>query len=170
LPKRQHLLPMHILRFLPRTDCKLCGCVSCYAFAIALASREKTVDDCPELQTPAYRAAYKRLSEDFGRRLVFEKVTGHLIDVEKCIGCGDCVVYCTRRVTPTAADKQPPPIRKRSDIWMRKALGHTATKSTAVVLGIVDGVVQVVNADMDACKECRACEDKCPTGAIELHR
>jgi NAD-dependent dihydropyrimidine dehydrogenase PreA subunit len=107
------------------------------------------------------------LSEDFGRKVIFEKVTGHRIDIERCIGCGDCVVFCTRRVTPKI---EAAPIRKRSDIWMRKALGYKATKSTAVVLGIVDGVVQVVTADMDACKECRACEDKCPTGAIELFR
>jgi len=43
-----------IYKYLPRTDCKICGDQSCYAFAIKLVGRETTLDKC----TPLLEAKY----------------------------------------------------------------------------------------------------------------
>lgn len=41
---------MDILKYLPKTNCKKCGCFSCMAFAKKLAEGEAELDQCPVLQ------------------------------------------------------------------------------------------------------------------------
>ena len=47
-------LGLTLHKLLPRTDCKLCGRKNCLAFAIDLAKRKASVDDCPELKKEEY--------------------------------------------------------------------------------------------------------------------
>ncbi|MEK7847387.1 MAG: (Fe-S)-binding protein, partial [Chloroflexota bacterium] len=62
MPRRDRLQPLQIYRLLPRTNCKQCGLLNCYAFAFALVSREKSVADCPPLQAPEQASAYETLA------------------------------------------------------------------------------------------------------------
>lgn len=41
---------MDILKYLPKTNCKKCGCLSCMAFATKLAEGEAELNQCPALQ------------------------------------------------------------------------------------------------------------------------
>lgn len=43
-----------IYKYLPRTDCGVCGEQSCYAFAIKLVGREASLDKCTPLLEPRY--------------------------------------------------------------------------------------------------------------------
>jgi ArsR family metal-binding transcriptional regulator len=43
-------------RFLPRTNCKRCGKPTCLAFAVELARKKVTLEDCPVLQQPEFAA------------------------------------------------------------------------------------------------------------------
>ena len=43
-----------IYKYLPRTDCQICGEQSCYSFAIRLVGGETTLDKC----TPLLEAKY----------------------------------------------------------------------------------------------------------------
>ena len=93
--KKERFQPLQIYQLLPRTNCKLCGCAGCYAFAFALINRTKKPADCPELVTEAFSKSFKRLNEEFGEGEVIEG-TDFVIDKEKCTGCGDCVVVCDK--------------------------------------------------------------------------
>jgi len=154
LPKRD-LQPLQIYRLLPRTNCKLCGCPTCYAFAFNLISRDKRVEDCPELLKPESADSYARLKELIGEG---ERVEGtdHVVDRSRCTGCGDCVAVCTRALTTVTSggrliqrDPVPP------------------------VLQVVDGSIAVIH--WPGCKRavpgmdiCNLCADKCPFSAIDL--
>lgn len=53
-------------RFLPGTNCKRCGKPTCLAFAVELAKKKMTVEDCPVLEQPdsaTDRAALAKLLE-----------------------------------------------------------------------------------------------------------
>lgn len=43
-----------IYKYLPKTDCKVCGDQSCYSFAIRLVGRETTLDKCTPLLDAKY--------------------------------------------------------------------------------------------------------------------
>ncbi len=51
---RQRPAPMALYRFLPQTNCRLCGEPTCFSFALKLAAAQKTPADCPPLLEPAY--------------------------------------------------------------------------------------------------------------------
>lgn len=50
----QRPTPMAIFKLLPQTNCKLCGELTCYTFAIKLAAAQVKLDDCPPLSEPGY--------------------------------------------------------------------------------------------------------------------
>jgi len=157
LPGKERLQPLQIQQLLPRTNCKECGCSTCFAFAFALISREKRPEDCPDLQTEAFRSSWEILQEAFGGEGVV-KEQGLLIEKAKCNGCGDCVVVCQKALITIVVQAQT---IKRQDV--------------PAVLRVVDGVVEVVNWSsckraMDPPELCRVCEDKCPFDALELVR
>ena len=83
----------------------------------------------------------------------------HKNDWEKCIGCGDCAVICDKAISSLVL---PGGIVKQRE-------------KVPPVLEIIDGTVQVVNwrsckRTMDPPEYCRVCEEKCPSGALELVR
>ena len=153
--KKERLQPLQIYQLLPRTNCKLCGYPTCYAFAFALITRKKEPADCPELLPDALSKVIKLLKEHLGTGQVIEG-TDIVIDKEKCTGCGDCVVVCNKALTTLA---RPAMLVYREEV--------------PPVLQIVDGRVQVIN--WDSCKRmmsganlCTLCVEKCPFGAIDL--
>ena len=156
MPKgKERLQPLQLYQLLPRTNCKLCGCAGCYAFAFALICRTKRPADCPDLLTDAFGKALKRLSEEFGEGEIIEG-TDFVIDKGKCTGCGDCVVVCSRALTTIT----------RHGILLHR-------EGVPPVLQIVDGRMQVIQ--WDSCKRtleeanlCSLCKEKCPFGAIDL--
>lgn len=159
--KRERIQPLQVYQLLPRTNCKLCGLPGCYAFAFALIGREKTIKDCPELESEAFSSSLQTLNEYFGGEGVVEK-TGLLINKEKCNGCGDCVIVCNKALYSVASHEAMMILRRPED-------------ELPPVLEIVDGVVQV--ACWSSCKrcgdppaQCRVCEEKCLFGALELVR
>ena len=153
--KKERFQPLQIYQLLPRTNCKLCGCASCYAFAFSLINRTKKPVDCPELLTDAFGKVLKRLNEEFGGGEIIEG-TDFVLDEEECTGCGDCVIVCGKALTTVS---RPGMLFYRDEV--------------PPVLQIVDGRVQVIN--WDSCKRmmsganlCTLCVEKCPFGAIDL--
>ncbi|MGQ9507677.1 MAG: (Fe-S)-binding protein [Candidatus Bathycorpusculaceae bacterium] len=53
---KKELTPVKIYELLPKTNCKICGEQSCFAFAAKLLNGEKTLKDCPPLDSNEYRA------------------------------------------------------------------------------------------------------------------
>jgi 4Fe-4S ferredoxin len=139
---------------LPRTNCKLCGCLTCYAFAFELVSRKKKLTECPRLLDEDLRPTLEFLQEALGRG---EKVEGtdFVIDKQKCAGCGICDIVCQKASTTVFS------------------AGRTFKRQPVPpVFQIVDGVVKVVN--WSSCRRasgdtlCKVCVEKCPFGTLEL--
>lgn len=156
MAKRERPQPLYLFQMLPRTNCKLCGCKTCMAFAFSLISRDKKPEDCPPLLEDAYKPTLDQLKEIFGGDVEVNPDTGLLIEEDKCVGCGDCVVVCKKAITTMVYGGM---VVQREDKPM--------------VLQVVDGTVQVVN--WRSCKRaedppdyCRVCEEKCRFGALEL--
>ncbi|MDO8473693.1 MAG: (Fe-S)-binding protein [Dehalococcoidia bacterium] len=157
MPKKDKLQPLQLYRYLPATNCKKCGLPSCLAFAFGLIGRENKPEDCPDLLTEKYKPTLDMLREYFGGNAAVEK-TGLLTDKDKCIGCGDCVITC---------------VKCQGTIMFGS--GTVIPRDVPNVYKIVDGVVEVSNWDsckrcMDRPELCRICEERCPTGALELVR
>lgn len=151
--------PLQIYQMLPRTNCKLCDCPSCMAFAFALITKEHSLDDCPDLNSEAFSNQLEKLRELLGSGKPIEG-TGFVFDEKACIGCGDCIAACNQGLT-TVVQNTP--------------FGVTTLQRDPVppVLQIIDGRLNVIN--WDSCKrtgtgvtDCRTCESKCPFSAIEL--
>jgi ArsR family metal-binding transcriptional regulator len=51
---KKELTPVKIYELLPKTNCKMCGEQSCFAFAAKLLNGEKTLQDCPPLNSKEY--------------------------------------------------------------------------------------------------------------------
>ncbi len=152
---RRDVQPLHLYRFLPRTNCKLCGCPTCFSFAFDLISRDRKVDDCPLLLEPQNAESRKALIGFLGEG---EKIPGtdHVIDRTRCTGCGDCVLACSRALTTVT-------------------IGGRLSKRAPVpdVIQVVNGSLQVINAS--SCKRadkgldlCNVCADRCPFEALDL--
>ena len=154
MPKKV-LQPLQVYRLLPRTNCKVCGCPGCYAFAFELISRSRKPADCPDLLTEPFRDSLKSLEELFGKGEVV-KGTDFVIDKGRCTGCGDCVTVCSRALTT---------VTFRSVVSQREPVPP--------VLQVVDGTVQIVNwpsckRTLDQSDLCSICTEKCPFSALEL--
>ncbi|MDY7035531.1 MAG: (Fe-S)-binding protein, partial [Thermodesulfobacteriota bacterium] len=89
MPKRGRPQPLHLYQLLPGTNCRLCGCNGCFAFAFSLISREKRIEDCPDLQSEAFISSFRKLNELIGKAEIIEG-TDFTLDKDICTGCGDC--------------------------------------------------------------------------------
>jgi len=45
-----------IYKLLPKTNCKKCGSPTCLAFAMKLAMKKASLDDCPDVSEEAKKA------------------------------------------------------------------------------------------------------------------
>lgn len=152
---KKDLQPLQFYRLLPRTNCKLCGCPTCYAFAFDLIGRSKRPDDCPDLLKEDFADSYRMLKELLGEGERIEG-TDHVLDRSRCIGCGDCIAVCNRALTTVTRGGR-----------------LTERDPVSPALQVIDGSLQVVN--YSSCKRstpgldiCNLCADKCPFGALEL--
>jgi ArsR family metal-binding transcriptional regulator len=53
---KKELTPVKIYELLPKTNCRLCGEQSCFTFAAKLLNGEKTLQDCPPLESKEHAA------------------------------------------------------------------------------------------------------------------
>ena len=155
MAKKERVQPLNVFQLLPRTNCKLCGCSTCMAFSFALIARDKIPEDCPPLLEDKYKASLDELKGLFGSKGVVAE-TGLLIENDKCVGCGDCVVVCRKAITTTV---------RGGMVIVREKMPD--------VLQVIDGGIEVIN--WESCKRCddppdycRVCEEKCRFGALEL--
>ena len=155
MAKKEKPNPLNLYRLLPGTNCKVCGCSTCMAFAFKLISRENIPEDCPDLLTDEYKSSFDELKEMFGGEGEVVGETGLLIEKDKCVGCGDCVLICKKAITTSVQHGM-----------------LVQVEDKPMVLQVIDGTIQVIN--WDSCKRvgdqpmCRLCEDKCRFGALEL--
>lgn len=152
---RKDLQPLQIYRLLPRTNCRLCGAATCYAFAFDLISRSRSLPDCPPLQQEEFAENLQALKEALGEG---ERIAGtdHVLDRGRCTGCGDCVAVCDRALTT---------ITRGGQLSQRAAVPPA--------LQVVDGRLNVIN--WSSCKRsvpgldiCNLCAEKCPFAALDL--
>lgn len=61
--RRKLLGPLDVYLLLPRLNCRACGEPTCMAFAFQLLWGERTLDQCPPLDTEGFRESGKRLAE-----------------------------------------------------------------------------------------------------------
>ena len=47
------LKALDIFKLLPKTNCKKCGCPTCLAFAMKLAQKQASLDQCPDVTAEA---------------------------------------------------------------------------------------------------------------------
>lgn len=154
MAKRTQKQPLQIYGLLPKKNCNDCGLSTCMAFAVALIRREAIPADCPELMKSGWEKQLSQLKELFVSSGTLEK-SGLLIETDKCNGCGDCVAACE------FSNKKNGPGSSR------------ATGKADKVLQLVNGTVAVINWDkclrtLDPPEYCRACESRCPFGALEM--
>ena len=148
-----------ILNLLPKTNCGRCEEATCLAFAVKMISREHQLEDClPLFEEEQYCSQRTQLSELLAP--VTQAVeTGIVLDVEKCNGCGNCVIVC------------PPNVRVNPP----SGLGVGAENPEESLYVVIDGVAQIAN--IKHCRryeppitQCNVCEVFCPTEAIKILR
>ena len=147
---------MEIYQLLPKTNCKKCEKSTCMAFAVALLSREVTVEDCTPLKETEFKKNYEKLLEMVAP-VEGSTETGLIIHEEKCFGCGNCVVAC--------------PVNVANDPH-GTGIGRAPTNDK-LILQVEDGIVRASN--IQECRRfgenrilCNLCIITCPTEAIEF--
>lgn len=157
MAKRSQKQPLQIYGLLPKKNCKDCGLPTCMAFAVALIRREAIPTDCTELTKSGWEVPLSKLTELFLSSGILAK-NGLLVESEKCNGCGDCVAACN------FSNKKNEP---------GSGSGEAGMKAKTQILQVVNGVLVVINWDkcqrmMEPPEYCKACEARCPFGALEM--
>ena len=148
-----------VLNLLPKTNCGKCGEATCIAFAVKLLSRKLELKECiPLFEEDQYKDQQTELTElTFPLTQAVE--TGIVLDMEKCNGCGNCVVVC------------PPNVR----VNPRSGSGEGAENVSDSLYIVEDGIALIAN--ITHCRryeppitQCNVCEVYCPTKAIKILR
>lgn len=129
------------------------------AFAVKLVSQKITLDKCtPLFEEDKYKDNLTKLQE-ITAPLAEARETGIVLDEDKCIGCGNCVVAC------------PPNIF----INPQSASGLSPKNEEDSIFIIKDG--KAIIANLTRCRryeppitQCRVCEIYCFTEAIKILR
>ncbi len=59
---RQRPTPVAVYQLLPRTNCGQCGEATCFNFALKLVAAQVSLEDCPPLREPQYKAQAEKLA------------------------------------------------------------------------------------------------------------
>lgn len=140
---------------LPGTDCGRCG-MRCADFAGFLLTGDLTPADCPPLEDPVYATQRVELGELIAK-LARRAKSGHLIDRDRCIGCGVCVVVCEYNLANCPACR----------------FGKGPDPEAKVAIRVVNGCLVLADESLctrlqAAADKCSKCQDHCPTQAIVL--
>lgn len=159
MPEKKRLNAMAIYKLLPKTNCRVCGEPNCMAFAVKLLNRSAKLEQCtPLFEDPKYKENGEQLTEMFAP-LEKARETGIVLEEEKCIGCGNCVVSCPPNVSVSPESSGGKGIKD-----------HT---NPNIIFLVENGVAKIIN--LEKCRRyeppittCRICELLCPTKAIEI--
>lgn len=125
-------------------------------FAVKLISRQAKIEECPPLiNDPKYRDKLAKLRELLAP-LLSATETLVQIDLEKCIGCGNCIIACPENII----------------LDLISARGYNS-KSSNALWTVEDGKVKVLH--LEKCRRyppsrmnCNVCEIVCYSGAIKV--
>jgi heterodisulfide reductase subunit A len=132
----------HMIQFpkvFPTLDCSQCILTP----KMAQVSQSKNI----ELLSYSEIESISGVSGDF---IVKVKIKPRGVDIEKCIGCGEC-----NRVCPSTI----------KDIDYNQGLGSRK----AVYIPFPQAVPSIYTIDFDACIKCGACERNCPRECIDMN-
>ena len=159
MSEKKRLNAMMIYKLLPQTNCRICGEPNCMAFAVKLLNRSLELKQCtPLFEEEQYAEKAAKLKE-LVAPLEKAKETGIILEEEKCIGCGNCVVCCPANaviVPETSGGK-----------------GIKDETNPDIIFIVEKGVAKICK--LEKCRRyepprtsCRVCEILCPTKAIEI--
>jgi NAD-dependent dihydropyrimidine dehydrogenase PreA subunit len=151
---------MELYKFLPKTNCKICG-KTCMAFSLDLIKGNVKIDDCSPLLEQKYKQKYDSLKELIEVNEDKKKELRVEVDEKLCDGCGICVSACSvnaRYCPPTLSGKTPDYPHHPYQIFQ-----------------IINGKCELLNLEhckrleKDSTKKnCRICETYCPRKAIKI--
>ena len=149
------ITPLQVYKLLPGTNCRKCG-TTCMAFAMKLINKQAKIEDCPPLiSDPKYASKLAELRKLLAP-LISASETLVNIDLDKCVGCGNCVVACPANVV----------------LDTRAGRGLNPRSSEALWL-VEDGKIKVLH--LEKCRRypphrmnCNVCELVCYSEAIKV--
>lgn len=163
VPFLTKLNAFEVFQLLPKTNCKKCGESGCMAFAVKLLGRQIKLEKCtPLFEEKAYEKQLKKLQERL-TPLSEALETGIILEEEKCIGCGNCMIVC--------------PVNIAENPESSAGIGAAPEKEENVIYVVKDGKAKII--DLTKCRryaeteklsyaQCRVCEIYCFTEAIKI--
>lgn len=158
MSEKKRLNAMMIYKLLPQTNCRICGEPNCMAFTVKLLNRSVELKQCtPLFDEEQYAEKAEKLKELIAP-LELAKETGIILEDEKCIGCGNCVVCCPANAT----------------VAPETSGGKGIKEAHPDIIFLVEkGLARICK--LERCRRyepprtnCRVCEMMCPTKAIEI--
>ena len=146
---------IQVYKLLPGINCRRCG-TTCMGFAVKLIQKEAKLEQCtPLFEESKYSEKLSKLSSLL-KPLMETSETLIDVDVDKCIGCGNCVIACPANISiePQIAKGVNP-------------------RSSDVVFTVENGKIKILN--IQKCRRyppsrmnCRICELVCYSNAIKI--
>ncbi|MBY9006951.1 MAG: 4Fe-4S binding protein [Candidatus Lokiarchaeota archaeon] len=153
---------MELFQYLPQTNCKKCGKLTCMAFSLELLKGNVNIEECtPLLDESKYQNKYSKLKELLKGEEGQKRELKIGIDIVKCDGCGICVTicpvnarYCYSILSGKVADYPP----DKHQLFM--------VKEGKCELLSIENCRRLVTEGKE--RECRVCETYCPRVAIKI--